>query len=416
MPQCVKPAASVHPVLFLILFLPMGMANGYVVVTLGYLLSKAGVSVDAIATLVSLSLLPQTWKFIGAPLVDATLDNKRWYVISAATGGLLIAATAFVPIVSANLLLFDALVFTFNVAVSFNAMAADSLMAYATTPEQKGRAGGWSQAGNLGGSGLGGGAALWLTQHVAMGWVAGAALGTMCILSSLALIFVKEPVSLHRAERLAESLLNVGRDVWSVARSPKGFLALAVLILPISVGAAQNLWAAVAGDWHASGDVVALVNGALGGVISMFGCVIGGWICDQMDRKTAINLFSVILALSAVAMALAPRTQEMFVVFTCLYAFIMGFCYAAFGAVALEAIGAGAAATKYNVLASVANLATIYLTKIEGWAQTRFGSTAMLWTEALVPIAGTCIFILIALATRRFFVAGPAAGARAKSY
>jgi len=40
-------------------------------------------------------------------------------------------------------------------------MAADSLKAHATAPEEKGRAG-WSYAGNLGGSGLGGGAGMWL--------------------------------------------------------------------------------------------------------------------------------------------------------------------------------------------------------------------------------------------------------------
>ena len=141
-----------------------------------------------------------------------------------------------------------------------------------------------------------------------------------------------------------------------------GFLAIVLMGLPLGAGAAQNLWAAVAGDWHASANTVALVNGALGGVISMFGCVIGGYLCDRLDRKTAFNLFSVVLALSALAMAAAPRTEAMFIVFTCLYAFVMGFCFAAFGAVVLEAIGAGAAATKYNLFASVANTPIIYLT------------------------------------------------------
>jgi len=53
----------------LILFLPMGITNGYVVVTLGYLLTHAGVSVAAVAGLVSVSLLPQTWKFFWAPML-----------------------------------------------------------------------------------------------------------------------------------------------------------------------------------------------------------------------------------------------------------------------------------------------------------------------------------------------------------
>ena len=39
------------------------------------------------------------------------------------------------------------------------------------------------------------------------------------------------------------------------------------------------------------------------------------------------------LALCALAMAASPRTEMMFIVFTCVYAFILGFCFAAFGAV-----------------------------------------------------------------------------------
>ena len=57
MPERITPERSAHPVLFLILFLPMGVSNGYVVVTLGYLLTHAGVSVAAVAGLVSPTVL-----------------------------------------------------------------------------------------------------------------------------------------------------------------------------------------------------------------------------------------------------------------------------------------------------------------------------------------------------------------------
>ena len=403
MPERATPVPSAHPVLFLILFLPMGISNGYVVVTLGYLLTHVGVSVSDVAWLVGVSLYPQVWKFLWAPIVDTTLTTKSWFLISAVLTGALMVATTIITPTEANLVLIGILVFGFSLASSFTALAADSLMAHATTPEQKGRAGGWSQAGNLGGSGLGGGAGLWLAQHVSTAWVAGVVLGAACILSSLAVLWLKEPVAEHRAARFVDSLKNVGRDVWSIVRVRTGFLAVVLMSLPLGAGAAQNLWSAVAGDWHATADTVALVNGALGGVISMFGCVIGGYVCDHMDRKTAFNLFSIVLAASAAAMAIAPRTEAMFVVFTCLYAFILGFSFAAFGAVVLEAIGKGAAATKYNVLAGIANVPIIYLTRIDGWAHSQWGSNGFLLAETLVPVAGTCVFVLIALATRRFF-------------
>jgi len=406
MPERVTPEPWAHPVLFLILFLPIGITNGYVVVTLAYLLSHAGVSVEAIAGLAALSLLPQTWKVIWAPIVDTTLTIKRWFLLSAIVTGALMIATAIVSPTSANLILIEALV----MASSFNAMAADSLMAHATPPNEKGRAGGWSQAGNLGGSGLGGGAGLWLAQHVAGAWVPGAVLGLVCIASSGALLLLQEPPAAHRATRYLASLRNVGREVWEILRSRMGFLALLIMTLPIGVGAAQNLWSAVAGDWHASADAVALVNGALGGVISMVGCIAGGFLCDLMDRKTAYNVFGVVLAVCAAAMALAPKTQLTFVIFTCIYAFILGFCYAAFGAIVLETIGAGAAATKYNLLAGISNAPIAYQTMIDGWAQTRYGSGGMLYVEALCGVGAVALYFSVAAASRLVFPRGaPAA-------
>ena len=72
----------VHPFLFTILILPMGVSVGFVSVTLGYLLSEAGVSVEKIAALVGATLLPHVFKFIWAPLVDTTLSFKKWYWIA----------------------------------------------------------------------------------------------------------------------------------------------------------------------------------------------------------------------------------------------------------------------------------------------------------------------------------------------
>ena len=401
MPEHATPVSRAHPVLFLILFLPLGITNGYVVVTLAYLLAQHGVSVAAIAGLAALSLFPQTWKVIWAPLVDTTLTIKRWFLLSAVVTGALMIATAVVPPSGGHLVWIEALVVAFSLTSTFNAMAADSLMAHATAPEEKGRAGGWSQAGNLGGSGLGGGAGLWLAQHVQGAWISGAALGLICILSACAMLWLKEPVAEHRARRYLDSLANVGRECLEILRSRAGFLALFIMLIPIGVGAAQNLWSAVANDWHASADAVALVNGALGGVISMFGCIAGGILCDRMDRKLAYCLFGIALAAVAVAMALAPRTELMFVSFTCVYAFVMGFCYAAFGAVVLETIGAGAAATKYNLLAGISNAPIAYQTLVDGWGHDHWGASGLLYVEAICGVAAVALFFIVAAAARR---------------
>jgi hypothetical protein len=188
------------------------------------------------------------------------------------------------------------------------------------------------------------------------------------------------------------SLVAVLKELWSLVTSRRGFLALLVVFLPLTTGAASNLWAAVADGWHASADTVALVNGTLKGVASVFGCLVGGFLCDRMDRKTAYLAYGAAQALCVVVMALAPHTVGMFAAFTLLYAVLNGMGYAAFSAVALETIGARAAATQYNAYASLSNMPILYMGLAEGWAYTRFGSSAMLYLEAAVAAVAIMVF------------------------
>ncbi len=310
---------------------------------------------------------------------------------------------------SASLPWLAAIVLISNVAVTFLGMAVESLMAYATPENEKGRAGGWFQAGNLGGGGLGGGVGLLLAQRLPAPWMAGAMLALACLACALALRFVDEPPASHREGRLTRSLADVGVDLWGVARSRIGLLALILCVLPIGSGAASGLWSAVADDWRASANTVAVVTGVLGGIVSALGCLAGGWICDRMNRKTAYALYGVLQALCALAMAAAPRTEAMYVVFTLVYAFITGLTYAGFTAFVLEAMGKGAAATKYNVFASLSNTPIYYMTRIDGWAYGRWGAGGMLRTEALFGGIGLIAFLgVAALIGRRGRAPGPA--------
>jgi hypothetical protein len=288
-------------------------------------------------------------------------------------------------------------------------MSVESLMAYGTRAEEHGRAGGWFQAGNLGGQGLGGGGALWVAQHVQAPWASGAALAAACLLCTIGLRFVPEPQAAHRAGGLGRSFVSVVRDLWGVARARLGFLALVLCFLPIGSGAASGLWAAVANDWKASADTVALVTGVFGGLMMAAGCLLGGWISDRMDRKVAYMVYGILQAGCALAMALAPRTPATYIAFTMIYAVITGFTYAGFTAFVLEAMGLGAAATKYNVFASLSNFPIQYVTIIDGMAYKKWGPAGMLFTEAAVGTIGLVLFLgVLAVASRRRPVAAEA--------
>ena len=396
-----RNAQYAHPGVFLFLILPFGAMGGYLTVAVAYRLSQAGLGMDQIAELIAVALIPQTWKFLRAPVVDTTLGRKSWYLLGSAFSAIGIFLTGALPATEQSLPMLYAVVLLSNLASTFLAMAVESLMVYGTHPEQLGRASGWFQAGNLGGQGLGGGAGLWMAQSLPDPWMSGAVLGAVCALCGVALVVLREPPALVRTGHYGRDVGNVLKDLWQVARSKPGTLALLIVFLPIGTGAASNLWAAAADDWRASANTVALVTGVFGGVVSMAGCLGGGYLCDRMDRKTAYVLYGALQALCAIAMALSPRTEAMYVLFTMAYALITGLTYAGFSAVVLEAIGLGAAATKYNVYASLSNMPIAYMTVVEGWARTRSGTDAMLYAEAACATAGLLVFIAVASLTAR---------------
>jgi len=384
-----KPA---HPVVFMFLILPFGVTSGYLTVTLAYLFSRAGVSIEQIAGLVAVSLIPQIFKFLWAPLVDITLSVKKWCALSIVISAATIFATGIVPVKAESLPLLTLIIIVSNFAITFVGMAVNSLAAHDTPENLKGRVAGYLQAGNVGGSGVGGGAGLWLAQRLSAVWMVGAILAIACVACCLALFFVKEPQFTVKVASIGKTFKNLLKDVWGALKSKLGYLGLFLCFIPLGTGSASNLWSAVSGDWKASADTVALVTGVAGGLITAVGCLVGGWICDLIDRKVAYLIFGLMQAICAVGMAYSPHTELMFIIWTSIYAVTIGLTYAGFSAFVLEAIGRGAAATKFEIYASLSNTPIYYMTIIVGMAHTRWGASGMLNTEAAFGVLSIFLF------------------------
>lgn len=393
-------APPLHPIVYLILYLPYGIGTGYVTVTLAWLLSHAGASVASIAGLAGMALLPNTWKVAWSPLVDTTLSAKAWFMLGLTAMAAAIAGMAFLPMETRLLPVFGWLVLVGSVAGTVTAIAVDRIMAFDVPDTLKGQAGGWSQAGNLGGAGLGGGAGLWLAKNAGHPWISGAILAVICMACAWPLIRVAEPGRLKDGRSYIATLVETGKDVLGLVRHRIGLLACFLMLLPIGSGGLQQLWAAIAKDWNAGAGYVEWAAGLLSGVVSIPGCIAGGWLADRIDKKRAYSLFGIVLSAVAVAMAFGPRTPVAFLLFACLYNAVVGFCYGAYSAVTLEAIGQGAAATKFNLISSLSNVPILVVTLVDGWAETKFGATGMLYTEAALGIAGVAVYTAVALATR----------------
>jgi MFS family permease len=393
---------------FGILCLPFGASSGFLTVTIGYLAARAEISKTDFATLAAIGLLPHTWKFLWAPVVDATLSRHRWYTLANVVTAGSLCVIGLVPISESTLSILGYLFFAQNVATTFVGMATEGLLAETTTERTRGRAAGWFQAGNLGGAGLGGGAALFVAEHVSGFWAA-SSLGLACLACTIALFYVPEPAS-HASKKLLVGITGAVQDLWSVVRSRAGLLCLALCILPICHGAAANLWSACADDFGASADMVAVVNGTVQGIAAAVGCLLGGLLSDRMNRKLAYAVAAMLLIVAAVGMAAAPRVPSMYATFVLLYSIATGVAYGTFTGFVLEVIGRGAVATKYNIFASVSNMPLAYMGMVDGWAYDRWGLGQMLLVEAGAGVLGLVVLAsLVAwLAQRPARAAAPA--------
>ena len=95
-------------------------------------------------------------------------------------------------------------------------------------------------------------------------------------------------------------------------------------------------------------------------------------------------------------MALLPHDPAMYILWASVYTFTTGLTYAAFSSFVLEAIGQGAAATKYNALASLSNVPIYYMTTLDGWSNDRWGSNKMFFLESGIAVMAAGVFTILA--------------------
>ena len=393
------PHASIRrTAIFLPLFSPFGISSGYVGVTLAFLLGRAGLSTLEITTIIAGTLWVQTWKVLWAPIIDTIGNPKVWYGLGAAGIGATILFMSVLPATARGVPAITVLALVSSAASTLTSMSSEIFLAQCVPPAMQGRASGWAQAGNMLGSGAGGGLGLLLAEHVSQPWVSGAALAAICMLCWGFVHFVPPARRTHSVTRYVDALKGVVRDVWAVARSRVGYLALILMVLPIASGAAP--WSAIAGEWNAGADLVAIVNGVVGGLAAAAGALVGGYLCDRMSPGRAYCVFGIVAGAVCVVMAWWARTPAAFIVFTLAYSAAVGCGFAAYSAIVLQAIGQRSAATNFNLMSAVANVPIALMTSFDGWVHDRYGTDAMLYGELLLPAATIVGFAVFVVATR----------------
>ncbi|HEX2779405.1 MAG TPA: MFS transporter [Gemmatimonadaceae bacterium] len=389
-------ARARHPWVFAVLYFPYGLSIGFPSIALGFLGRRAGMPTSAIAGMVGMTFLAAGWKFLWAPLGDYTLSRKRWYLLAVGLISCGLVALTVVPLSTRTAPLVSLLVLLTAVSATFLAFATEGLMVHNTTPDTRGRAGGWFQSGNQFGQTAGGGLGLWLVSHASAPWQGGVALAALVAACALALRLVDEPPRQHAGATLGSRGLDAWHNLVGVLKSRIGRVGLLLAILPIGTGAAAYLFGSLGPEWHAPADTVSLVLGAGGGLAIVAGCFAGGRVADRLPPAVAYALSCGLGLLACVAIALSPRTETGYAATTLLYTFTLGMVASSFTALVLAIVGHAAPATKINLFFAINTLFSLGVLRADGWAHDRWGTNGMLYTEALLGAGALVVFALVA--------------------
>ena len=311
------------PTAFALVTLPSGIAQGFLTITLPFIARRAGLSVAAISSIVSIGLMPLVLDFAWSPLMDLTLTYRRWCAIGTCWCAGMLVLLSCIPLRPTTAGLATSGAFALIIGTSFILIAVNGLIAYGVPEELKGKAAGGFQVGNTGGIGLGGGIGVWLAAHFSTPMMPGVVLALMS-LSCLAPLCMVPDATHSMSGGVVQRMLGIGRELWDLVRQPRGALVAAMFLTPIGAGAANNLWSAVAEEWHVSANTVALVTGAAGACVAAAGCAIGGWWADRMDRRVVYLAGGGILALVGTVLAMTPRTPLLFTTGTLSYTMTVG--------------------------------------------------------------------------------------------
>ncbi len=363
------------------------------VLLMPYLLRKYGMPVDEIAKVVAIALLPAIWAFLWSPLADAGFRRRTWLIFSAVGAGL--AAAAAIVSVRGSHVALAALLFLMNAFAGLLSSSCGALMT--AMPEAlRGRSAGWYQGGNNGSSAIGGGLMIWLTDHASLPVVAILVVAAM-VLPALGAFLIREAAPVRRA--IGPQVAALFRDMGEVFRARRTWLGLVFFLSPVGSAAIGNLISGVGQDYHASGDEVLLVTGIGGGLLSAFGCLIGGIVADRMNRMLAYALAGGISAVFGAYLAFGPLTAFTYAAGYSGYSVATGFAYAVFTALVLDVVGRRkhAAATAYSTLNAAGNFPITYMTWLDGVGYKYWGARGLMVTDTAANGGFAIVLLLVAM-------------------
>lgn len=374
--------------------LTFGLVVGFTVTALPFLLSRAGVSVDRIASVSAVAMSPTFWGFLVAPILD-TGFSRRTYALLFAVLSAIALSLALVTFSPTRLTLFTALVLTAELAAVLNIAAVYGWYAEFVPDSQRGIVGGWSNAANLGGGAFGA-MALMSAARATTNAAMGALMLCVVLLSAVFLLWFPKPVQpvFGLSQVFSETFRNVART----CRRHEVLMGFLLFLTPAGAVAAINLFSGLGKEFQTPEPHVVWITGAGVAITSSIGALVGGYIADRANRGALYLGSGIVAGLTSLTLAFTPHTELAFTCGVLFYNAMAGVSYAAFTALELQLTGKDnpTAATQLALFAASTNGAISYMTWFDGQGYRIDGVRGLFVTDGLAAvITGIALMIFV---------------------
>ena len=372
--------------------LTFGLVAGFVITALPFLLSKAGITVDHIATVSAVAMSPTFWGFLLTPVIDVGF-TRRTYAFVCAVASVACLGTALWLFSPGRLWLFTLLVLCAELTIVLQSAAVNGWTSEFVCDGQRGKVAGWINAANLGGGALGAMLLMWLAAWLPF-WGLAIVIAFTALVSSSVLFTFPPPAQPQFG--LRQILGGTFRSVVETCRQPQVLSGFMLFLAPASCVAAINLFAGLGKEFHTSPQSVLWVTCAGAATTSALGSILGGYIADRMDRGILYLSGGIVAGLCALLMASTPHTQAAFMLGVLAYNGVAGVCYAAFSALGLQLTGVGnpTASTQLALFAAASNGAIVYMTWLDGQGFRMSGVRGLLLVDGVGAIGAAVPLIL----------------------
>jgi len=382
--------------LFGALYFAQGVPWGFVTLALVLRMTGLGVGPAEVGAIVSVALLPWTFKFVLGPVVDSLSLGpwgRRPLILGCeAAMAVTVLALAFAD-PRRERLVFLALVFASSAFAALQDVLTDAVAIAVLPEDERGRANGVMSAAKYGGTVAGGGGLAALAGHA--GWTAAhVAAAALLLAPGLVVLALREPrrppapmlpALLRLLHQLPASFLQRTTPLAAlfvlVAGASDPFLyPLVVSKLRLGLGISDARMAGLA---------------SLAAVASMVGSLVGGWLSDALGRRRAIAVGSVTFAAAHLTFAAVTPSVPVLIAYQLVGGVAGGVVYAATIALCMDVTNPRLPAIHFQFFMALYSVKMMWASREGGQLAERLSVPAMFALAAGIELAALLLLPLM---------------------